>query len=229
MTINLPLILNIETSTKNCSVALFRGESLLSQKSLLSDKHSHSEILTLFIEEIMTDVNLQLTDLSAIAISKGPGSYTGLRIGVSTAKGLSYSLSIPLISVPTLQSMADNMSRINSNFDLYCPMIDARRMEVFSAFYDVKNNIIRNVQADIIDENSFLDYSQKSILFFGDGSVKCKEIIKCKNASFIENIYPCAKDMAVISLKKYLSNDFEDVAYFEPFYLKDFVAGKKKN
>jgi tRNA threonylcarbamoyladenosine biosynthesis protein TsaB len=177
----------------------------------------------------MTDVNLQLTDLSAIAISKGPGSYTGLRIGVSTAKGLSYSLSIPLISVPTLQSMADNMSRKNSHFDLYCPMIDARRMEVFSAFYDVKNNIIRTVKADIIDENSYLDYSQKSILFFGDGSAKCKGIIKCKNVSFIEDIYPCAKDMAVISLKKYLSNDFEDVAYFEPFYLKDFVAGKKKN
>ncbi|MDA9344812.1 tRNA (adenosine(37)-N6)-threonylcarbamoyltransferase complex dimerization subunit type 1 TsaB [Flavobacteriales bacterium] len=229
MTTNLPLILNIETSTKNCSVALFRGDFLLSEKSLLSDKYSHSETLTLFIEEVMSDVKLKLSDLSAIAVSKGPGSYTGLRIGVSTAKGLSYSLSIPLISVPTLKSMAYSRSQINSNFDLYCPMIDARRMEVFSAFYNVENNVIRNVQADIIDENSYLNYSQKSILFFGDGSAKCKEIIKLKYASFIDDIYGCARDMGIISFKKYLSNDFEDVAYFEPFYLKDFVAGKKKN
>ena len=229
MTTNLPLILNIETSTKNCSVALFRGDFLLSEKSILSDKYSHSETLTLFIEEVMSDVKLKLSDLSAIAVSKGPGSYTGLRIGVSTAKGLSYSLSIPLISVPTLQSMAFSRSQINSNFDLYCPMIDARRMEVFSAFYDVENNEIRKVQADIIDENSYINYSQKSILFFGDGSSKCKGIIKLPNASFVEDIYPSAKDMVLISFKKYLSNDVEDVAYFDPFYLKDFVAGKKKN
>ena len=223
------LILNIETATKNCSVALFNGSDLISEKSLLSEKYSHSETLTLFIEDVMMNSPYTLKDLDAISVSKGPGSYTGLRIGVSTAKGLSYSLSKPLISVSTLQSMAFSMSKKMPNFDLYCPMIDARRMEVFSAFYNKENQQVREVKADIIDENSYNTFLDKKILFFGDGSEKCKGIVKVKNTSFIDDIYPSASDMSELSLEKFKNNYFEDVAYFEPFYLKDFVVGKKKN
>jgi len=225
----LGLILNIETSTKNCSVALFNGSDLISEKSLLSEKYSHSETLTLFIEDVMKNSPYTLKDLDAISVSKGPGSYTGLRIGISTSKGLSYALSKPLISVSTLQSMAFSMSKKMPNFDLYCPMIDARRMEVFSAFYNIENQQVREVKADIINENSYNTFLDKKILFFGDGSEKCKGIIKLKNTSFIDDIYPSASDMSELSLEKFKNNYFEDVAYFEPFYLKDFVVGKKKN
>ena len=227
MTSKLPLILNIETSTKNCSVALFSGSNLISEKSLLSEKHSHSETLTLFVEDVIKKSNYTLVDLDAISISKGPGSYTGLRIGVSTAKGLSYSLNRPLISVSTLRSMAFYMSQKQSNYDLYCPMIDARRMEVFSSFYDKDNNQVRAVMADIIDENSYNKELKNKVLFFGDGSNKCKDVLTSGNAYFTDNFSPSAKYMGILSLEKYNNKDFEDVAYLEPFYLKDFVVGKK--
>ena len=227
MTSKLPLILNIETSTKNCSVALFSGSNLILEQSLLSEKHSHSETLTLFVEDVIKNSNYTLADLDAISISKGPGSYTGLRIGVSTAKGLSYSLNRPLISVSTLQSMAFYMSKKILNYDLYCPMIDARRMEVFSSFYDKENNQVRDVRADIIDENSYNKELENKVLFFGDGSNKCKDVLNSGNAYFTDNFSPSATYMGILSLEKYNNKDFEDVAYFEPFYLKDFVVGKK--
>ena len=223
----MPLILNIETSTKNCSVALFSGSNLIAEKSLLSEKHSHSETLTLFVEDVIKKSNYTLVDLDAISISKGPGSYTGLRIGVSTAKGLSYSLNRPLISVSTLRSMAFYMSKKKLNYDLYCPMIDARRMEVFSSFYDKDNNQVREVMADIIDENSYNKELENKVLFFGDGSNKCKDVLTSGNAYFIDNFSPSATYMGILSLEKYNNKDFEDVAYFEPFYLKDFLVGKK--
>ena len=224
----LPLILNIETSTRNCSVALFSGDKLIAEKSLLSEKYSHSEKLTLFIEDVIRNSDYKLVDLDAIAVSKGPGSYTGLRIGVSTAKGLSYSLDIPLISISNLQSMAFNMSKKNSNYDLYCPMIDARRMEVFSAFYDKDNNQVRDIKADIITQYSYVKELEKNkVLFFGDGSPKCKNVLDSENAYFIENVFPRAEDMGLFALEKYNNKNFENVAYFEPFYLKDFLAGKK--
>ena len=168
-----------------------------------------------------------LVDLDAISVSKGAGSYTGLRIGVSTAKGLSYSLSLPLISVPTLQSMAFYMSQKKSNYDLYCPMIDARRMEVFSSFYDKGNNQITEVRADIIDKDSYKKELENKVLFFGDGANKCKDVLTSGNAYFLDNFFPSATYMGILSLEKYNNKDFEDVAYFEPFYLKDFVVGKK--
>ena len=172
MTSKLPLILNIETSTKNCSVALFSGSNLISEKSLFSEKYSHSETLTLFVEDVIKKSNYALVDLDAISISKGPGSYTGLRIGVSTAKGLSYSLNRPLISVSTLQSMAFYMSKKTSNYDLYCPMIDARRMEVFSSFYDKDNNQVREVMADIIDKNSYNKETRETFAWVFDQILK---------------------------------------------------------
>ena len=223
----MPLILNIETSTKNCSVALYDSDELISEKSLLADKYSHSEKLNCFIEDLIKDSSFEFKDIDAISVSKGPGSYTGLRIGVSTAKGLCYALSIPLISVSTLRAMSYSMSQIKTGFDLYCPMIDARRMEVFSAFFDKNNNLVRKVKADIIEKNSYSHFLENRVLFFGDGSSKCVELINSKNAFFEKDIFPNACDMALISLDKYNKKDFEDVAYFEPFYLKDFIVGRK--
>lgn len=224
----LALILNIETSTKKCSVALFDDFRLISEKSLISDKYSHSENLTVFIEEIFNEIQYSIKDLDAISVSKGPGSYTGLRIGVSTAKGLSYALNKPLISISTLKSMAYCMSKKRKEFDLYCPMIDARRMEVFSAFYNQKNELVREVKADIIELDSYTDLLNNKILFFGDGSSKCKDVLVSDNAYFEEGIHPSAIDMSELSYLKYKNKEFEDIAYFEPFYLKDFIPGVKK-
>ena len=221
------IILTLDTSTKNCSVALFENEKFLALKEHYSDDYLHAEQLTLFVEDVIKSANLTLKEIEAIAISKGPGSYTGLRIGTSTAKGLCYALDIPLISISTLKAMASSMAK-NHVTDLYCPMIDARRMEVFSAVYDVGNNEIRKIQADVVDEQTYTNFLNNEALFFGDGALKCKEIINHKNAKFLEGVYPSAKDLGKLAHAKFMNKDFEDVAYFEPFYLKDFVAGKKK-
>ena len=157
----------------------------------------------------------------------GPGSYTVLRIGTSTAKGLCYTLDIPLIAISTLKAMALGISK-NHDSTLYCPMIDARRMEVFAGIYDSENNEIREVNADVVDVNTYAEYLKNDVLFFGDGALKCADIISHENANFIES-YPSARDIRTLAFQKYTNNDFEDVAYFEPFYLKDFVAGKKRS
>jgi tRNA threonylcarbamoyladenosine biosynthesis protein TsaB len=220
-------ILAIETTTKNCSVALFDDAKQLALKELVSEGYSHAEQLTIFIEEVLSEVKISINNLNAIALSMGPGSYTGLRIGTSTAKGLCYSLGIPLIAISTLKAMALGVSE-NQEYDFYCPMIDARRMEVFAAIFDDENNQVRDIMADVVDANIYKEYLDKKVLFFGDGALKCADIISNENANFIE-YYPSAKDIRTLAFQKYSNNDFEDVAYFEPFYLKDFVAGKKKS
>jgi len=226
------LILGIETSTKICSVALSDGEQLLALKEE-GGEYSHSEKLTLFIEEVMTRAGKTLKDVSAIAVSKGPGSYTGLRIGVSAAKGLCYALGIPLISVSTLQAMAKGMSLqqspLHKNF-LYCPMIDARRMEVYTALFDENNQSIEDISAKIIDEDSFSStLKNKSILFFGDGAGKCQSTLsKNSNVIFSDQGLPSAQYINQIAFQKFLKENFEDVAYFEPYYLKDFIATTPK-
>lgn len=225
-------ILCIETSTPVCSVAIIDEISVISYQET-DKKNSHSEILTVFIEDLLKEVNLKFTDLDAIAVSKGPGSYTGLRIGVSTAKGLCYALDIPLIAINTLQSMASGMiekyqDKIQTPY-YFVPMIDARRMEVYSAIYDINLNIVRKTEAEIIDESSFSEYLEKNkMIFFGDGSDKCKEVLNHQNALFEENIMPSAVYMAKLVNDKFIKQEFEDVAYFEPFYLKDFIAGIPK-
>ena len=219
-------ILNIETSTKACSVALHKNGELIVCREDVTTNFSHSEKLLKFISELFSDAKLSLSDLDAIAVSMGPGSYTGLRIGVSTAKGLCYGLDIPLISISTLKAMSFGMA-LEIKADLYCPMIDARRMEVYSAFFDINNTEVRKIQADIIDENSYKKELKKKVVFFGDGSEKIKEKIKHKNAMFISDIHPSAKNMGLLSYQKFNKSLFEDLAYFEPFYLKDFVAGRK--
>jgi tRNA threonylcarbamoyladenosine biosynthesis protein TsaB len=221
------LILCLETSTKACSVALGKDGQILALKESLEEKHSHAENLTLYIEEVCKQANVQLQDVDAIAVSMGPGSYTGLRIGVSTAKGLCYALSKPLIAINSLEAMAAGFIRhpssINHQPSLFCPMIDARRLEVYCAIYDATLNEIKKTTAEIIDINSFSNLLEKNkTLFFGDGSAKCKSIISHPNAVFIDSIYPSAKFMLPLAEKKNLEKKFEDVAYFEPFYLKDF-------
>ena len=221
------LILGIETSTKNCSVSLFKNGVVIAEKENITDGYTHSEQLTLFIQDVISSSNITLKNIEAVALSMGPGSYTGLRIGTSTAKGLCYALDIPLIAISTLKAMAFAMSE-NEKSSIYCPMIDARRMEVFSALYDSNNKQVRGVQADIVDKHAYSEFLANEIIFFGDGSLKCQEIINHKNAKFIEGIHPSAKNLGILAKAKFENKDFEDVAYFEPYYLKDFVAGKKK-
>ncbi|MBN2175508.1 MAG: tRNA (adenosine(37)-N6)-threonylcarbamoyltransferase complex dimerization subunit type 1 TsaB [Bacteroidales bacterium] len=225
-------ILLIETATPVCSVALARGNEIISQRSS-QEINIHSTILTVFIQEVLKEARLKPTELDAIAVSKGPGSYTGLRIGVSVAKGLCYALDIPLISVNTLLSMAGGMKEKcqYKNFEpiFYCPMIDARRMEVYSAVYDHNLTRIRETKAEIIDENSFSEYLfSNKIIFFGNGAAKCKNVLSHSNALFVEDFEPSAIFMKPFAEEKFLEKHFEDVAYFEPFYLKDFIAGVPK-
>lgn len=224
------LILHLETATTVCSVALAKDGQLLSKKELNGD-YTHAENLTCFIETVVEEAKRSLKEVDAIAISKGPGSYTGLRIGVSTAKGLCYSLDKPLIALNTLEHSAYGCSlQHGKEDDLFCPMIDARRMEVYCAVFDKSNKLIRATAAEIIDEHSFADLLQKqTVYFFGDGSAKCKAALASNpNAIFLDHLYPSALNMIPLADQAFQDKQFEDVAYFEPFYLKDFVAGKKK-
>lgn len=219
------LILNIETATKNCSVALSKAGKTLAIKELSEQNFSHAEKLHVFIEELFSETNLKLEDLNAVAVSQGPGSYTGLRIGVSAAKGLCYALSIPLIALDTLEILA---RKIQVNSGIIIPMIDARRLEVFSAFFDSSFTKIRAIKAEVIDENSYKEESE-ILHLIGDGAMKFKEILTDEKFHYYPEIqYPSAAEMGLISFQKFQNSQFEDVAYFEPFYLKDFVLITKK-
>jgi tRNA threonylcarbamoyladenosine biosynthesis protein TsaB len=232
------LILNLETATTVCSVSLAKDGELLALKERNGD-YSHAENLTLFIEDVLHQARVKISALDAIAVSKGPGSYTGLRIGVSAAKGLCYSLDKPLIAISTLQHLALSVSSGRTAFNvlesersaaLFCPMIDARRMEVYCAIFDSGNKEIQPIAAEIIEEHSFSNILKSNpLIFFGDGAAKCKVVFSSnKNAFFMDDVVPSAQDMIVLSELAFNMGQFEDVAYFEPYYLKDFVAGKKK-
>lgn len=225
----MPNILSIETATPVCSATLsIDGKVIINKES--HQGQSHSSLLGVFVSDIMDYVRDNNITLDAIAVSSGPGSYTGLRIGVSEAKGLSYGLGIPMIAIPTAQIMASMMIGKISNDYLLCPMIDARRMEVYSAFFDQSLNQIRKTSADIIDSNSYKDLLEKNkIAFFGSGAEKCKEVISHPNSLFIENIVPLASGMVLLAEKAFVNKEFVDNAYFEPFYLKEFVATVPKN
>lgn len=220
-------ILNIETATTVCSVSVAKSGGLLYCKEL-DNGFTHAENLHLFIDEALKASNISAKNLNAIAVSKGPGSYTGLRIGVSAGKGMAYALNIPLISVDTLQIMV-NQAKSLPKGKMFCPMIDARRMEVYHAVYNDELKQKTEVEALIVDENSIQKFSAYSeIYFFGDGMPKCKEVLSSlKNAHFIDKVKPSAKYMCDLSFKKFSEKQFEDVAYFEPFYLKDFLIKKK--
>jgi len=225
-------ILNIETSTQVCSVALAVDGKVVSIRESYV-KNAHAESITIFSQEVLTESDLSFDRLDAIAVSKGPGSYTGLRIGVSTAKGFCYALNKPLIAVNTLQALASGMKEevVDSTDDfLFCPMIDARRMEVYTAVYDHKLDEIQETKAEIINESSFSDIIAKNkIIFAGDGADKCKPLLgRDPNTIFIDNFRASASFLCELAEQKFNNQEFEDVAYFEPFYLKDFVAGISK-
>ncbi len=221
----MPYILNIETATKNCSVALAKDGKTILCKEIAEEGYSHAERLHVFIEEIIKEAQITFKDLSAIAVSQGPGSYTGLRIGVSAAKGLCFALDIPLIAVDTLQVLA---SQVKLSSGLIIPMLDARRMEVYSSIFNPNFENTRAVQAEIITENSFGDL-QETLYFVGDCAEKCKSVLTKDNFVFLGDIkYPSSKEMSFLSFEKYKNSDFVDVAYFEPYYLKDFMMTVSK-
>jgi tRNA threonylcarbamoyladenosine biosynthesis protein TsaB len=218
-------IVNIETATKNCSVALAKEGKTIVCKEIAEEGYSHAERLHVFIEEIIKEAGVNFKDIAAIAVSQGPGSYTGLRIGVSAAKGLCYALGIPLIAVDTLQVLA---SQAKVSDGLIIPMLDARRMEVYSAVFNSDLERKREVLAEIIAENSFEDV-QQTLYFVGDCAEKCKPVLTKENHVFLEEIkFPSANEMSFLSFEKYKKNDTVDVAYFEPYYLKDFMMTVSK-
>lgn len=225
-------ILCIETGTSVCSVAIGNKNGILGVREV-SDPKAHSTMLPLLISEVLADAGMAANQISAVAVSKGPGSYTGLRIGVSMAKGICYTSQVPLIGVCSLQAMAVGLTLSDTNLPidaLLCPMIDARRMEVYCAIYNHEGEPVSDVRAVVVDENSFAEYLQnQKIIFFGNGAAKCKDVIKSKNAIFIDGFEPSARFMLPLALKAYINEEIEDTAYFEPFYLKDFVATTPKN
>ena len=223
-------ILNIETSTSVCSVAASQdGQTIFVKEDLKGPSHAVS--LGAFVDEALSFIDSHGIPLDAVAVSCGPGSYTGLRIGVSMAKGICYGRNIPLIGIPTLEVLSVPVLLYHDLPEnaLLCPMIDARRMEVYAAVYDRRLQVKRTVAADIVDENSYLEFlNEQPVYFFGNGADKCREQITHPNAHFIDNIHPLAKMMFPLAEKAVADEDYKDVAYFEPFYLKEFVASMPK-
>lgn len=218
-------ILHIETSTKVCSVALSENGKLLVLKEGEEDGYSHGENLTLFIEDVLKTAQLTLRKIDAVSVASGPGSYTGLRIGVSTAKGICYPLGIPLIAIDSLTSLSE-LARIKHPSSTLCALIDARRMEVFSCIFSQNEEQIKPISADIIEQNTYKQY--EPYIFFGDGAEKLIEIWSGNNCKADLTIASSATGQLKIAYEKFLKEQFEDVAYFEPYYLKDFVSTSKK-
>ena len=225
------LILNIETSTEVCSVALARDGVVIHSRETLTGQN-HAMLVTVFIAELLAESKLLMEHLDAVAVSGGPGSYTGLRIGVSVAKGICYASKLPLMAITSLEAMAHKvihdpeiLGLRAAESPLFCPMIDARRMEVYTSFYNLNGDPIRGIQADIIDHQSYLPYLDKHpVLFFGNGAAKCRGAITHPNALFINGILTSAQHMVPLAERDFKLQKFVDVAYYEPFYLKDFVA-----
>lgn len=225
------MILQIETATSSCSVALAKDGNVIGFKEI-NERNVHAEVITVFMDSLITSAGMKYADLDAVAVSSGPGSYTGLRIGVSTAKGLCFALDKPLIAIETLSAMAYGM--INKGVYkptddiLLCPMIDARRMEVFTAVFTMSGDRMRPTAAEIIDENSFAGLLQNNkLLFFGDGAEKCWDVLsKNPNAMFFPGFTNSAADLTQRAAEKFNNKDFENMASFEPYYLKDFIAGR---
>lgn len=225
-------VLHIETSTDVCSAAVSHdGQTIWKESSVKGP--SHASLLGVYVDEALSFIDNHAIPLDAVAVSCGPGSYTGLRIGVSMAKGVCYGRGVKLLAIPTLQVFCVPLllyrEELLSDNTLLCPMIDARRMEVYTAVYDRSLKVVREVSAQVVDENSFADLlANHQILFFGDGAEKCKSILTHPNARFVGGVVPLAEHMAPLAEKAIAMSDFKDVAYFEPFYLKEFVASKPK-
>ena len=225
-------ILNIETSTGYCSVSIGNNGKCEHLRVSVPDdsrKSSHSELLAVFAKEVIDEANIKAADLDAVCISGGPGSYTGLRIGTSTCKGICFGGNIPLISVNTLLVIAAMAkAKYNGQYDMIVPMIDARRMEVYTTLVDSNLKMLADVEAKIIDSQSFADYADKKLLFCGNGAPKCKKVLENQNFIFIDDIYPSAEFMVELSEDAFRNGKFENLAYYEPFYLKEFIATTSK-
>lgn len=225
-------ILHIETSTNVCSVAVSEDGKVIFDKADRTG-NNHAEALGSFVDEAMSFADSHAIPLDAVAVSSGPGSYTGLRIGVSMAKGVCYALNLPLLSVPTLELMCVPVLLRNEEIEddaLLCPMIDARRMEVYAALYDRALKPVRGIQADVVDADTYRQWlEERPVYFFGNGAAKCMDTINHPNAHLIEGIEPVAKWMMPLAERKMLNDIHEDVAYFVPYYLKDFVAKQPKD
>jgi len=223
------LILSLETSTEICSAALHEDDKLIIS-SEVHIKQSHASKLAVLVDQILKTLDFKAENISAVAVSSGPGSYTGLRIGTSLAKGICFSLDIPMVSVGTLELMAIQAIRtFNFSDYFFCPMIDARRMEVYCLLTDAVGKTIVPIEAKIIDENSFSDFLENhKIIFFGNGAEKCKNVVRHINAIFVEGIYPRASALGSLAFQRWKENNIEDLSHYEPFYLKNFVAKKSK-
>ena len=218
-------ILHLETATKVCSVALSNDGKLIQQKEIEEDGYSHGENLTLFIEAVVQAAGITMKNLSAVSVASGPGSYTGLRIGVATAKGICYALKIPLIAVDALTSLCE-IAREQHPGKTLCAMIDARRMEVYSMIQSPENDLLKPTSADILDETSYQEFSP--FVYFGDGAPKLQDVWTDYDRVADVEIKCSARGQVALAHDAFQNNNFEDVAYFEPFYLKDFIAGVKK-
>ncbi len=222
------LILSLETASPVCSVAL-HDEGVIKASSHLYISQSASSKLAVMVDDLLQRCDLKPNQLNAVAVSEGPGSYTGLRIGVASAKGLCYALDIPLIAVNTLESLVQKVAAQFSDDVILCPMLDARRMEVYCLLANNKGEVLEPTQAKVIDESSFADLlSKNKMVFFGNGAAKCKEAITNPNAIFLSDITPSADQIGELAFKKFQAQQFEDLADFEPFYLKDFLIKKPK-
>lgn len=220
-------ILYLETSSKNCSVAISDGEKILCVCEEVSENYKQSESLHTFVEWALEGAEISLKDIDAVSLGKGPGSYTGLRIGAASAKGFCYGLKIPLVAVNSMESMIQPF--LGQNYDLIISLVDARRMEVYTAVYDGNSGKeLIPTEAKVLDETSFQEFKDKKVLFVGDGAAKAKDILDLPNAEFKTEIYPSAQYLVKKTLEKIQNKDFEDIAYFEPFYLKEFHGIKKK-
>jgi tRNA threonylcarbamoyladenosine biosynthesis protein TsaB len=222
------IILQIETATKNCSVALSASGEMIALKEHYAQNFSHSEQLHGFIQEVMEEAQMKMSSLDAVAVSKGPGSYTGLRIGVAAAKGICFALDIPLIGVNSLQILAEKYNETREAF--FFPMFDARRMEVYVMVLNEKREVVKSTFAEIISPDSFNELSKEvPWIFMGEGAEKCKTLLDAPHIQYHTEIqYPSAREMVALAWHAFQSNDYEDVAYFEPFYLKDFYTTAKK-
>ena len=232
-------ILHIETSTRVCSVGVSVDGAMAALREEHSQNYSHSSVLTTFVQEVLREAGLAMKQLSAVAVSMGPGSYTGLRIGVSAAKGICYGLEIPLIAVDTLQALAWHTRQVIRDSQqagaplfpdvIYCPMIDARRMEVYYNLFDHEIKPLGETRAQIIEAATFDSIpAQKTMLVMGDGAEKCRQVIRRQHIRFLPQVLPSVKGMLPLAQQKWEQKAFEDVAYFEPFYLKDFIAGPSR-
>lgn len=218
-------ILHIETATKVCSVGISENGKMIDLIEESSDQYIHAEKLTVFIDQLMQSLSLKFSDLSAVAVTSGPGSYTGLRIGVSSAKGICFAKDIPLISIGALDGIINQAKEIYPNHSI-CAMIDARRMEVFSKIVDIKGEVRKELSADVLDNDSYIEY--RPFIACGDGASKCDEIWEKSDIKIDTNILSSVKGQLPEAYEKYKREEFEDLAYFEPLYLKDFIASKPK-